>query len=148
MGSAGGPEAPLSRDEAIQLVLDHCETPLNHGALKDASVSRFGGNPGCGDEVTVYLRTGEGDRVEAVGFEAVGCYISRAAASMATELVKGKTLDEIEAIPPDAILRVLGRELAMTRPRCAMLGLNTFRSAVRDLRATRLRQEAGTGLGS
>ena len=134
-------EVPRSREELIELVLEHAEYPLNGGPIDDPTVMRKGGNPGCGDEVVVYLRVGEGDRVVAVGHEGTGCHISRAANSIASDLVDALTLDEIEALAPDAVIRVLGRELAMTRPRCAVMGLNTFRAAVRDVRAARLRRD-------
>ena len=95
------------------------------------SVVQKGGNPGCGDVVTFYLKVDGDDRIEAISFEGEGCTISLAASSVVTEMFTGKTLAEIEATPSEAILDILGREIAGTRLKCATLGLNTTKEAVR-----------------
>ena len=92
-----------------------------------------GGNPGCGDVVTFYLQVADDDRVSGISFEGDGCTISLAASSVVTEMFTGKTLAEIEATPSEAILDILGREIAGTRLKCATLGLNTVKAAVRQL---------------
>lgn len=82
----------------------------------------------------MYLKIGPDEKIRKISFEGEGCTISQAAASMATELVKGKTLKAIEEIPHDAIIDIIGREIAMTRPKCSTLGLNTVREAIRQYR--------------
>jgi len=79
------------------VILDHNRHPRNRRRLTGAHNSAEGHNPLCGDNVTVYIST-ENDRVTDVAFEGQGCAISTASASLMTEAVKGKTLNEAEHI--------------------------------------------------
>lgn len=94
-----------------------------------------GGNPGCGDIVTVYLRLGEGERIEDVSFEGEGCTISQAAASIVTDKVLGKTLAELRAMTHAVVVDEMGREVVANRLRCATLALNTLKAAEKKYRA-------------
>jgi nitrogen fixation NifU-like protein len=80
-----------------QVILDHNKKPRNFRRLEDATQSAEGYNPLCGDQLTVYLRTANGV-VDEVSFEGSGCAISKAAASMMTQAVKGKTREEAEQL--------------------------------------------------
>ncbi len=80
-----------------EVILDHGKAPRNFGRLEGATCESNGHNPLCGDTVTVFLRMTD-DIVEDVGFEGRGCAISIASASMMTELLKGKSLGEIEVM--------------------------------------------------
>ena len=120
----------MDRQSQIEFILDHYEHPRNHGKLADADVVSDGGNPGCGDIVTIYLKVDDRQRVEQVTFEGQGCTISQAAASLVTEMVTGKPLDEVLELSYDAIIDELGREVVMSRPRCATLALGTVKAAV------------------
>lgn len=80
-----------------EVILDHNRRPRNRGKLDDASGSAEGFNPLCGDEINVTLKTDAG-RVVDIAFEGHGCAISTASASLMTEAIKGKTLEEAEAI--------------------------------------------------
>lgn len=119
----------MDRQSQIEFILDHYENPRNHGKFEGADVVSDGGNPGCGDIVTIYLKVGEQGQVEKVQFEGQGCTISQAAASFVTEMVTGKPLDEILELDYDAIIDELGREVVMSRPRCATLALGTVKAA-------------------
>ena len=119
----------MDRQSQIEFILDHFENPRNHGKLEDADVVSDGGNPGCGDIVTIYLKVDDQERVEEVTFEGQGCTISQAAASLVTEMVTGKPLDEVLSLDYDAIIDELGREVVMSRPRCATLALGTVKAA-------------------
>ena len=101
------------------------------------SVVQKGGNPGCGDVVTFYLKVNGDDRIEAISFEGEGCTISLAGASVVTEMFTGKTLADVggHAGRGDPG-HLLGREIAGTRLKCATLGLNTVKAAVRHLHIT------------
>ena len=129
----------MDRQAQIDFILDHYESPRHYGPLEDPTVVQKGGNPGCGDIVTFYLKLDGAGRIEGISFEGEGCTISQAASSMVTEMFTGKTLEDVESTSSDVILDMLGREIAGTRPKCATLGLNTTKDAVRALR----RQEAG-----
>src|ERR671933_2016267 len=80
-----------------QVILDHNKKPRNFRRMEDATQRAEGFNPLCGDQLTVYLRLA-GDVVDEVSFEGSGCAISKAAASMMTQAVKGKTRDEARAL--------------------------------------------------
>ena len=80
-----------------EVILDHSKHPRNFGQPDECSHEARGDNPLCGDRITVYLSVA-GDVVEEVRFEAKGCAISVASASMMTELVKGKTVEAAREI--------------------------------------------------
>jgi nitrogen fixation protein NifU and related proteins len=80
-----------------ELIIDHSKRPRNFKVLETADRKLEGYNPLCGDKVTVFLEL-EHDRVKNVSFQGSGCAISTASASVMTESVKGKTLDEVEAL--------------------------------------------------
>jgi nitrogen fixation NifU-like protein len=122
------------RQAQIDIILDHYENPRHYGPLPDATAVRKGGNPGCGDVVTFYLRAMPEGRITGISFEGEGCTISQAASSMVAELFEGRTLEEVEQTSSTAILDLIGPEIASTRLRCATLGLNTLKEAVRAVR--------------
>lgn len=85
------------RDLYQSVILDHYKKPRNYGSLDGATGSAEGVNPLCGDHVTVQVRV-QGGVVEAVGFEGTGCAISKASASLMTEIVGGQSVGEFEAL--------------------------------------------------
>jgi nitrogen fixation NifU-like protein len=91
------------------IILDHGRHPRNFRAIENPTHSAQGHNPLCGDRVTVYL-TLEGDRVTDVSFQGRGCAISTAAASLMTEVLKGKTVPEARALFAQFHARVTGGE--------------------------------------
>ncbi len=80
-----------------EVILDHYAHPRNKGTLDDADITVEGANPLCGDELSIYVKLA-GGTIRDVRFVGRGCSISQASASMMTELVKGKTLDEARAL--------------------------------------------------
>ena len=80
-----------------QVILDHNKKPRNFRKMEDANRHAEGYNPLCGDQLTVYLQL-EDEVVRDVSFEGSGCAISKAAASMMTQSVKGKTKQEAETL--------------------------------------------------
>jgi nitrogen fixation protein NifU and related proteins len=127
----------VDRQAQIDFILEHYENPRHYGSIEDATVSQKGGNPGCGDIVTFYLKVDDAGRIEDISFEGEGCTISQAASSMVTEMFHGRTLADVENTPGETIVEMLGRELAATRLKCATLGLNTTKEAVRAVRRKR-----------
>jgi nitrogen fixation NifU-like protein len=130
-----------------EVILDHYKAPRNHGVLEPHDAIAEGQNPLCGDEVTVSIRFGEGDVVEDVGFEGRGCAISLAATSMLTDLVKGRTAQEISAMPKDELLEEIGIPLSPVRLKCALLGLGVLKVALHRAKGTPLPEEWGTSSG-
>jgi nitrogen fixation protein NifU and related proteins len=80
-----------------QVILDHNKKPRNFRKLEHANRSAEGYNPLCGDHLTIYLDV-EGDAVKEIAFEGSGCAISKAAASMMTQAVKGKSREQAEEL--------------------------------------------------
>ena len=83
-----------------EVILDHYKNPRNKRGMDEATVSRRKNNPLCGDEIEVHALLGDGD-VKEVTFEGQGCSISQASASMLTESVRGKPLDEASTLVSD-----------------------------------------------
>jgi nitrogen fixation NifU-like protein len=123
-----------------EVILDHYKNPRSHGLLAAADVQAEGQNPLCGDEVTVSLRF-EGDTISEVGFEGRGCAISQAATSMLTELVQGKTADEVARMPKEELLDEIGIPLTPVRLKCAILGLGVLKVALHKGKGTPLPEE-------
>jgi nitrogen fixation NifU-like protein len=123
------------RQAYIEYILDHYENPRNRRAMPDATVSIRGGNPGCGDVVTIYLKVDGDERITDASFEGEGCTISQAAASILTELVIGSTLEAVREMDFNDFVDHMGREVVMSRPKCATLALNTAKAAERKYRA-------------
>jgi nitrogen fixation protein NifU and related proteins len=80
-----------------EVILDHNKRPRNFRTQEHPSHHAVGHNPLCGDQLTLFL-TLDGDTVKDASFQGSGCAISKASASMMTDAVKGKRLDEVESI--------------------------------------------------
>ena len=76
-----------------EIVMDHNRRPRNFGSMTDSTATSEGFNPLCGDQITLFLKVTE-EIVEDISFEGVGCAISKSSASMMTEGVKGKSVEE------------------------------------------------------
>jgi len=122
----------MDRETAIEMLVDHFKHPRHHGPLPDADVSMPGGNPGCGDLVTIHLKA-DGDRIGTASFEGSGCTISQAAASILLRDVNREhtTFQEVLDYSYERMLDRLGREVVGFRHRCATLALATLKAAVR-----------------
>jgi nitrogen fixation NifU-like protein len=120
-----------SSDMYKENILDLYRHPLNKRELKSPTAKATKNNPLCGDAITIYLREKAG-KIEEVSFQGTGCAISQAAASLATELVKGKTRKEALAITDEDMLGELGIEVSYARRACALLALNVVRKALAE----------------
>lgn len=136
----------MDRQLQIQILLDHYQRPRHRGRIEDADVEMPGGNPGCGDVVTVYLKGAEDhEHIGEVSYEGEGCTISMAASSMLLEqVVEGRlTMDEILALDYNEMIDQLGRQIVASRPKCATLGLGTLKAAIRRYQQDKRLAEAG-----
>ena len=111
------------------VILDHNKKPRNFQKLPAANRSAEGFNPLCGDHLTVYLQL-EGETVNDVSFEGSGCAISKAAASMMTQAVKGKSREEAETLFSEFHRMVTGELDEGATPN--QLGRLTIFAGVRD----------------
>lgn len=124
----------MDREELMQVILDHYENPRHYGAREDSDVVQKGGNPGCGDIITIYLNLDDDGTIRAISFDGEGCIISQATTSMITDIVRGKTAEEVEKMNSDVVTSLIGKDLALTRPRCATLGITTIKQAIQKWR--------------
>jgi nitrogen fixation NifU-like protein len=130
-----------------ELIIDHSKRPRNFHALGDANHTAEGYNPLCGDECKLFVKENDGV-IEEVGFQGAGCAISTSSASLMTEALKGKTVEEAEQLlarfldlltkdqeaPADlGKLAVFSgvREFPV-RVKCATLAWHTLRAALRN----------------
>ncbi|HET6443156.1 MAG TPA: iron-sulfur cluster assembly scaffold protein [candidate division Zixibacteria bacterium] len=109
-------------------IIDLYENPLNFGSLEPADFTYEEDNPLCGDVIRIYVRIDEDNRVSDVSWSGEGCAISQASASLLTEDIKGKTLDEVKAYTKEDVLELLGIQLSMTRIKCALLSLKVLKA--------------------
>ena len=108
-------------------ILDHYRNPRNSGHLEHPRTAE-GVNPLCGDELSVELSVEDGV-VRDVRFNGRGCAISQAAASMISDVVKGKTVDEVAALGSEDVLEELGIPLTPIRLKCALLSVSVLKVA-------------------
>ena len=130
----------LDRQAYIENLLDYYQNPRNKGRIEDATVSVSGGNPGCGDVVTMYVTIEDGVAKQ-IQFEGQGCTISQAGASMVAEKYEGQPLEEIEASSTDDMIDEMGREVVVSRIRCASVGIGTLKGAILQYRKDQILQE-------
>lgn len=110
-----------------ELILDHYQHPHNHGELDNADISYEDSNPLCGDKIRIDIKL-KNNVVEDVRFNGKGCAISQASASMLTDELIGKSLDDIRKIDKQFILDMLGIPLGPTRIKCALLPLKVIKA--------------------
>lgn len=112
-----------------ELIMEHSADPQNTGKLENPD--RYGEevNPTCGDEIHLYLKFKDG-KLDEVAHDSKGCAISQASVSMFTELMKGKTEDELKKLQKEDVLELLGVPVGTMRLRCALLSLETLRNAL------------------
>jgi nitrogen fixation NifU-like protein len=130
-----------------EMILEHSRSPRNRRAMEGEEKHADGYNPLCGDEVTVYVKL-DGERIVDVSFQGTGCAISTASASLLTEILRGKSRAEAEAIfarfhdlvtGKSGELRDLGKLQVFAgvsefpaRVKCATLAWHTLRAALAD----------------
>jgi nitrogen fixation NifU-like protein len=114
-------------------ILDHYRHPRNVGHLEDATHSHKEHNPLCGDVIQIDLHVNANNIIDQVAFTGRGCAISQASASMLTEMIQGKSLDEAKQIGKEEILESLGITLGPARLKCALLSLKVLKAGAYGL---------------
>jgi nitrogen fixation NifU-like protein len=131
-----------------EMILDHYRRPRNKGAIENPDETIVMKNPLCGDEIEVQIRY-DGDSIADIGFSGRGCSISQASASMMTQMIKGKSAEEIDSLrtqfremvmgKSDADKKSLGSLRALSgvakfpaRVKCALLAWNALEEAQRN----------------
>ena len=109
-------------------ILEHYTHPHHYGTLEEPDISHEENNPLCGDRIRFDIQLDQdGETVKDVRFSGVGCAISKASASMLSDLLIGQTLDEIKALTNDDMLDELGIDLGPVRLKCALLPLKVVK---------------------
>ena len=119
----------MSSEIYRDIILDYYRHPRNAGEMPNADVRAKDSNPLCGDIIEMQLKINDG-KIADVRFQGKGCAISQASASMLTEVVKGKSLDDVKAMGKSDVLNLLGIDPGPTRIKCALLGLKVLKLAV------------------
>src|SRR3954464_13909324 len=126
-------------------VIEHYENPRNVGTL-DKSDEHVGtglvGAPACGDVMRLQIRGGDAGRIEDAKFKAFGCGSAIASSSLATEWLKGKTVDEAATIKNSMIAEELN--LPPVKIHCSVLAEDAIKSAIADFRAKQAAKQALT----
>lgn len=129
-----------------EIIIDHNRNPRNHHAMSDATAQADGFNPLCGDKLTVYLKINEGT-IDALSFVGCGCAISQASASLMTDALKNKRIDEARSLferfhgmltsdvtvdnqSLDKLTVLAGVKAYPARVKCATLAWHTFYAAL------------------
>ena len=113
-----------------ETVMDHFTHPRNVGEIPDADGVGAVGNAKCGDIMKMYLKIKD-DRIEDVKFETFGCGSAIASSSMATELIKGKTIEEALAVTNKQVVDALGG-LPAYKLHCSVLAEESIKAAVKN----------------
>ena len=113
-----------------ETVMDHFTHPRNVGEIPDADGVGEVGNAKCGDIMKMYLKIKD-DRIEDVKFETFGCGSAIASSSMATELIKGKTIEEALAVTNKQVVDALGG-LPAYKLHCSVLAEESIKAAVKN----------------
>jgi nitrogen fixation NifU-like protein len=123
-------------------ILEHYRRPHNFGVLDTPSASYEGANPLCGDRITMQIAVSDG-QVTGIAFTGRGCAISQASASLLTDEVRGKPVEDVAKIGAADLLELLGIEISPARLKCAMLSFDSLQHLLDEIGAKPLAADAG-----
>ncbi|HRX59059.1 MAG TPA: Fe-S cluster assembly scaffold protein NifU [Eubacteriales bacterium] len=122
-------------------VMDHFKNPRNVGEIEDASGVGTVGNPKCGDIMQISLKVNDDGIIEDVKFKTFGCGAAVATSSMATEMIKGKSIDEALQITNAAVVEAL-EGLPPQKIHCSVLAEEAVKAAIEDYKK-KMAEKAG-----
>ena len=114
-----------------EIILEHWKNPQNYGVIKHADIDISDNNPLCGDEIRITAKI-QDNKLTEIKFVSEGCAISKASASLFTELVRNMEIDKIKQIKPEEVLEELGITLTPTRTKCALLVYATMQKGLKN----------------
>ena len=121
----------MAWDMYQEIILQHYRSPRNFGPLEGATMEGEEVNTSCGDHITLRLKVEPREhRITEVRFQGDGCAISMAGASMLTERIAGRTVDEVSQLTRDEVLKLLGIPLSPVRIKCALTGFSALGKAL------------------
>lgn len=112
-----------------EIVMDHFRNPRNSGRMENPDGVGQVGNPKCGDIMKIYLKINENEIIEDVKFETFGCGSAIASSSIATEMIKGKSVHEAVELSNKAVVEALGG-LPPVKIHCSVLAEQAVKSAL------------------
>jgi len=124
----------MSKDDMMgpysEKVMDHFMEPRNMGDIKDADAVGTVGNPACGDVMRLYIKV-DGDKITEAKFKTFGCGAAIATSSMATEMIKDKSLEEARKITNEAVAEALDG-LPPNKMHCSVLAQEAIEAAIKN----------------
>ncbi|MDH2899574.1 MAG: SUF system NifU family Fe-S cluster assembly protein [archaeon] len=136
----------MSSEMYKEIILDYYKNPRNRGSLESPQSIARDSNPLCGDVVEMQLKFSN-EKVSEIRFNGDGCAISQASASMLTELVMGKSIDEVRKIDKTVLLENLGSpNLGAVRIKCALLPLKVMKTALYQYLGETIPREEGSAI--
>jgi len=127
----------MTTDMYTEKVLDHFRNPRNMGKMENPDGVGKVGNPNCGDIMVIYIKVKD-DRISDIKFQTFGCTAAISSSSIATELVKGKTLDEALKLTRGDVANELGG-LPAIKMHCSNLAADALKAAIEDYRKKKTR---------
>jgi nitrogen fixation NifU-like protein len=118
--------------EYSELVIEHFQNPRNVGVIEEADGMGKMGSPVCGDLMEIYIKV-DNNHIADIKFRTFGCGAAIASGSMASEMMKGKSLTEAEALTDEDVARALGG-LPEKKMHCSNLAASTLHKAIEDYR--------------
>jgi len=118
--------------EYSELVIEHFQNPRNVGIIEEADGMGKMGSPVCGDLMEIYIKV-DNNHIEDIKFRTFGCGAAIASGSMASEMIKGKSLTEAEALTDEDVASALGG-LPEKKMHCSNLAASTLHKAIEDYR--------------
>ena len=119
--------------EYSELVIEHFQNPRNVGVIQDADGTGKMGSPICGDLMEIYIKV-DNNHIADIKFRTFGCGAAIASGSMASEMIKGKSLAEAEALTDEDVAKALGG-LPEKKLHCSNLAASTLHEAIEDYRS-------------
>jgi nitrogen fixation NifU-like protein len=111
-------------------IFEHFRHPRNYGALPAPEIAYEAVNALCGDRIRMELNISADQTIAAVRFRGDSCIISRAAASILTELIQGRALQEVALLPQEVLLTALHTAVRPARVKCALLPLQALQAGI------------------
>lgn len=120
-------------EEYSMKVIEHFMTPRNVGSMLNPDGQGEYGDVKCGDSLTIYIKV-EDNIIKDISFLVFGCTAAIATSSMITEMAKGKTIEEAEAITEKQLIEALDG-LPKSKLHCSVLGVKGLRAAIEDYKS-------------
>ena len=111
-----------------ELIMDHARKPRNLGRINGAKKIKAT-NPFCGDEAEIFLKI-ENDKIADIKYEIQGCILSRAALSILSEHIKGKSMQTIVRIKEGDVFKLIGGQPSPSRQKCVLFGFEALKELI------------------